>query len=96
MNTKSAIHLAVLLFLLGAWAYLWMTPVGDFKPGGVGEHLLLMLIGGILAIYILVASKRMWGESHQPVLVVNIGLSLLFIGIHLYIVTVFSFNMVTG
>jgi hypothetical protein len=94
MNKKTTAHLVLLLSLLGAWAYLWVTPLGDFKPGGLEKHLLLMLFGGILAVYILVVSRRMWHENHQPMLAVNMRLSGLFIAIHLYYFAVISFNMV--
>jgi len=73
-----------------------MMPTGNIKPGGLEKHLLLMLFGGMMSVYIFLASKRMWFKSRQPVLAVNMGLAGSFLGVHLYYVIIFSINLAAG
>ena len=94
MKSKSALHLLVLLSLLGAMAYLWLTPTGNIKPGGFEKPLVLMIGGGAISVYLLLANKRGWSVTRAPVQAVNIGLASLFIGLHLLIIATVVINMV--
>ena len=94
MKSKAAIHLLILFFLLGAMAYLWLTPAGNIKPGGFEKPLILMIVGGAISVYLFLVNKQGWAVTRTPVQAVNMGLAGLFIGAHLLMVIIVAINMV--
>jgi hypothetical protein len=95
MKYKSAFHLLILLSLLWAMGYLWMTPTGNIKPGGFEKPIILMIVGSAISVYLLLVNKRWWSVSRAPIQAVNMGLAVLFVGFHILVIIVAAINMVT-